>query len=416
MSKQIEITEDTTLEDISTQMFGDSSHTPWIWGANASRATSKVVAGEFLIIPGEAPADMLVGKDKDEMTIQVDGLELQIVSARIIRTMDTGTSGWTCKIPWTPGLDPALDKATRPYGYTRAAAYIGGELLVSGILYVTEPEMTDTGMAKVLTGFSFTADAVDSSWQPPYEYGGATLEQLASIRIPTLGVKTVVETDTGGPFKLATAHESDTIFAFLSKLATERGLLLGDTPQGDLLIHRAKTDGEPVGTIEETLPMAVGWKVKYDGRKRFSVYKCITPSGTATAEPLWGAATTVPIKPTTVSEPDPQVTRPRFLTFRADDATPGNVKDAARWRKNKQYVESLTTPLPVEGWYAPNGELWRENTLVTVVSGVLGVPKGFTFLIRSVEFLLEDKRTTMLQLIPPQAYTKKDIGNVWELG
>ena len=415
MSKQIEILEDTTLEAVAVKEYGTAEKTGWIMGANKVRATSKVVAGEFLIIPGEVPAEVLVGKDPNEMTFLIGGLEVPMVSGRIIRTIDTGTSGWVGKMPWTPGENSALDKATRPYGYGRAAAYIGGELLVSGILYITEPEMTDTGLVKTLTGFSFTADAVDSHWQPPYEYAGVTLEQLASIRIPSLGIKTVVEAPTGGVFKSVTAHESDTVFSFLSKLAVQRGLLIGDTPAGDLLIHRAKTEGKPVGTISEEQPMVSGWKAKYDGRKRFSVYKCITPSGTATAIPKWGEAVTAPKKPVTISELDPYVTRPRFMTFRADDTNTGNVKEAARWRKNKQYVESLSQPVTVEGWYAPNGDLWRENTLVTVVSGVFGVPKGFTFLIRSVEFMLEDKRTTLLQLIPPQAYTKKDIGDVWAL-
>lgn len=410
------VPEDTTMEEVATLAYGTPDNANLIWGANKTRATSKVIAGETLIIPGEKPAQKLAGKDPDQMTFIIDGQEIPLMSARIMRTMDTGTSGWSGRMAWTPGLNAAIDKATRPYGYPRAAAYIGNDLLVSGALYITEPELIDTGLTKILTGFSFTADAVDSSLQPPYEYSNVTLEQLATALAPPLGIKAIFETETGGIFERVTGHESDTIFAFLSKLATERGVLVGDTPDGDLLIQRAKTEGAPVGTIEESQPLGIGWKAKYDGRKRFSAYKCINVSGAAAAVPLWGiSALPENSAPVTVSETDDSVPRSRFLSFRADDTTPGNVKDAARWRKNRQYVESLTQPLPVVGWYAPDGNLWRENTLVTVVSATLGVPKGFTFLIRSVEFLLEDRRTTVLQLVPPQAYTNKDIGDVWEL-
>lgn len=413
-----EVGEDTTMEEVSIGAYGTPDYASWIFGANATRPTNVVVVGETLIIPGPRPAVTLTGKRPDQMTFIVGDREIPLLAARIIRTMDTGTSGWSGRMVWAPGEDKELDQITRPYGYERAAAYIGDTLLVSGRLYITEPELTDAGLTKVLTGFSFTADMVDSNKQPPYEYADVTLDQLAAAFTPPIGIKSVVKADTGGKFALATGHESDTLFGYLSRLATERGLLVGDTPEGDLLIHRADTDGEPVGTLDETHPIATGWKAKYDGRKRFSVFKCINAAGTATAVPLWkdiGAAAPVEANPITESITDPEIPTSRFYSFRADDTTLANTKAAARWRRNKQYIESLTQPITVVDWYAPDGSLWRENTLVTVVSAVLGVPKGFTFLIRSVEFILEDKRTTVLQLVPPQGYTNQDIGKVWEL-
>lgn len=403
-----------SVEDVATQAYGTPANASLLWDANPD-IVGDIEIGQTIIIPGEVPAVKLTGKQPDEMTFIVDGLEIPMVSARIIRTMDTGTSGWTGRMPWTPGLDSGIDKATRPYGYVRAAAYIGNTLQVSGRLYVVEPEKTDTGITKTLTGFSFTADSVDSNLQPPYAYSGVTLEQLGAKLAAPHGFNLKFEVGTGGKFDEVTGHESDTEYAFLSKLANERGFLIGDTPEGDMIFHRAKTEGTPVGTISESLPMATGWKAKYDGRKRFRIYNCISAAGAAAASLLW-TEDAPEAQPVTVSSIDPSVPLGRFQNFRADDTTPGNVEDAARWRRNKQYVEALTQPLPVIGWYAPNGELWQPNQLVTVISPTLGVPKGFTFLIRSVEFVLEDRRTTMLQLVPPQAYTKKYIEDIWTLG
>ena len=412
----LKVPENTTLEEIATKAYGDPALASKIWGANKGRTDSTVQAGETLVIPGEAPATKLTGKSRDEMTFVIGGIEIRMVAARITRTMDTGTSGWSGRMVWNPGLDDKIDFATRPYGYSRAAAYIGNDLLVSGTLYIVEPELTDTGLTKVLTGFSFTADAVDSNLQPPYEYSGVTLEQLGAALIPQFGIKAVFETGTGGPFERVTGRESDTVFAFFSKLATQRGVLVGDTLEGDLLFHTANTEGKPVGTIEETQPLAIGWRAKYDGRKRFSVIKVITPSGAALANLKWGqGAKPEDTAPVTHSAVDGSIPRYRFQTYRADNVTKGNVENAARWRKNRQFVEALTLPFPVAGWYAPDGSRWAENTLVTVVSPTLGVPLGFTFLIRSVEFILEDKRTAVLQLVPPQAYTNKEIGDVWKL-
>jgi len=109
------------------------------------------------------------------------------------------------------------------------------------------------------------------------------------------------------------------------------------------------------------------------------------------------------------------VPRSRWTTFHADDTTPGNIRDAARWKRNRTFVDALTQELPVSGWYAPDGSLWRVNTRVTVISPTLGVPDGYTFTIRAVEYEYSDRgRTATLSLVPPEAYTNMDVGIIWK--
>jgi prophage tail gpP-like protein len=411
------VTRDGDVQDVANEAYGDPTKGSLIWGANP-RKTSAVKKGERLIIPGNPPPSTLTGKASDDMTILVDGLEIPMQTARIIRTMDTGADAWSGRMAWSPGTNLKLDIATRPYGYVRSAAYIGNELLVGGCLYVTEPEMTDQGMTKTLTGYSFTADAIDSHVQPPYEFSNVTLKQIADALLPALGIKAVFQDQPiGGKFSRVKAYESDSIFAFLAKLATQRSLLVSSTPQGDLLFLRAKITGKPVGTLIEDQPFVVGWKAKYDGRLRYNAYRCVRAAGRHSAVLEWGAAQAAAQTkpgPVTAIEYDPQVPRSRFLTFQADGATAGSIQDIARWKRNRQFVEALTQDYPVTGWHAPDGTLWRENTLVTVVSPTMGVPDGFTFIIRAVEYLQDaDRRTAVLSLVPPKAYSNKDIGEVW---
>lgn len=413
------------FEQIGIQVYGHSGGSSLIWGANPNVTPgSKLVKGQQIIIPGKPPAVKLTGKADDEMTFMIDGIEIKMTSARIISTMDTGSDGWIGKTPWTPGADIAFDKATRPFGYPRAAAYIGNELIVGGRLYTVEPEMSDHGLVKGLHGFSFTADIIDSHMQPPYEFNNVTLKQLADALLPPFGIKAVWETEVGAKFPRVTANEGDTVFGFFAKLATSRGMLVSCTNEGDLLFLKAKTDGATVGTLEEKQPMVTEWKARYDGRKRFHTYKCITSGAKQGAVvPIWSqmkpGGQSGPAKqgPSTIISTDPAVPLGRNLVFKADDTTPGNIKDAARWKRNRQFVDALTQPYPVIGWYAPDGTLWKRNTLVTVVSPTLGVPKGFTFCIRSVEFMLDAQhgRTAILHLVPPQAFTGKDLGEVWTL-
>lgn len=415
--RQYVVREDRTLEDVGVEVYGKSGQGPIIWGANPPRKTGKAKKGEVLIIPGRKPDLKLTGKQPTDITALLGDMEVPLMSGKIHRTMDTGTDGWVGRIAWRPGADPKLDKIIRPFGYPRAALYIGNDLAVSGCLYGVSPEMTDRGMTKTLTGYSFTADAVDSSLMPPYERNGITLKQLASELAGYFGIKAVFESDFGGPFARTTGQEGEKVFEHLAKLAAQRGGLVSCTAEGDFLFLKARTTGKPVGTIEEGGPFATGWKADYDGRKLYHAYKLITAGvkGREKAPVVWGNnAAAGKVGPSTVTEIDKLVPRSRFLTFRADDVTPGNIKDAARWKRTKQFVEALTLPFPVSGWYAPNGTRWEVNTLVTIVSATLGVPKGFTFLIRQVEFEWEAKRrSAILHLTPPQAYTGRDLEDIW---
>lgn len=414
--QQFIVQKDGTVEEIATEAYGDPTKSYLVWGAN-TLATNTVKRGDALIIPGEPPAVKISGKEADQMTVLIDGIEIPMESVRVVRTMDTGADGWVGTMPWVPGEDRKIDEATRPYGYPRSAVYIGNELVLSGLLYGVQPEFGegDRGRIKNLSGYSFTADAIDSNVPEPYEYTNVALEQLAAGFAALLGIKAVFLSDSGGAFARVTAGETESIFGFLSKLAAERGLLVSCTNEGNLLFHRALTTGTPVGTVAEGDALVTHWAANYDGRRRYHTYNCIQ-AGVTNADLRWEVVAPDAVGPVSIKSIDTGVPRSRFMTFRADNVTPGNVEDAARWRKNKQLADALTNELPVSSWYAPNGELWQPNTLLTVVSPTLGVPKGFTFLIRAVEFVQEDRRHAVLHLVPPQAFSRdRDLGDIWTL-
>ena len=226
--------DDQSLEEIETGAYGADSSGGGSSGplmaalgrTNSGVTTTKLKAGDRLIIPGKPPAMKLTGKDPDDITIMVGGIEMPIISAKIIRTLDTAVDGWSARIPWMPGDNADIDKVTRPYGYERGSAYIGNELQINGYLYTVSPEMTDKGMTKELHGYSFTANAVDSSAPPPYEINNNTLPQIAKYYCNLLGIDAVFQWDSGGKFDRATIRPGETIFQFLSRLSAQRGGLV----------------------------------------------------------------------------------------------------------------------------------------------------------------------------------------------
>ena len=406
--KQYIITDENTLSQVARRAYGNGSQWPRIWRANQSQLRSGnpdlIFPGEVIFIPEiaellrDTPA--MSNREPDELSIVIDGIEIRSTAAKVTLTMDTPSDGWTASIPWQPDDNPALDERFIPYTYPPAKVYIGGKLIISGYMYTPSPTTSNTGTVVALEGFSKTADLVDSNMRPPYEENNVTLKQRAEKLVQAHGLKAVFETDTGGIFDRVTASETDTVFSHLASLAFQRAVQISSTSNGDLLFHEANVSGVPVATLEEGQQPLGRLTGRYDGRKRFNTYRGIAL--TLFGKGAEGIAT------------DSSVPRSRIKTFRVPDSLSGEIQTAAKWERNKSLVAALTIPVPVAGWLDPNGELWQANTKVTLTAPSIFIKKGFDFLIRSVEFSENaNEKSAVLNLIPPQLYTKGEIVEPW---
>ena len=348
--------------------------------------------------------DKLPLKDKNELNLIIDGREQIISSGELFVSMDTGAHGFTCTIPWFPGLDPKFDEATKPYSYVECGVYIGGDLQMEGILYDVTNTIDNSGKIKKLDIYSQTADMIDSSVRFPFSENNVTLLDRCDSQASEFGIDVVLDAgaDVGGKFSRVETKQTDNCFKKLTELAAQRGLLLSCTKKGELLIIKPNVNGKPVGTIEENNSMANTYTASFRGRERFARYEAIAYSSKSSKTKIKHRAT------------DSEITLNRFLTFSASDSLPGEAKNAAAWRKNKSAANALTFEFPVNTAYAPNDELWTPNTNVTVISPVIGSESGFTFLISQVRFPYSPAGlTAKLMLKPPTTYTTGEIKNPW---
>lgn len=413
--KQYTVVSGDTLSGISLRAYGVATYWPRIFKANQTALKSSdpdlIFPGEIIFIPEiseikklkkELAEAKVTGKDADELTLVIDGLEIPVESGQVVRTIDTCADGWTATIAWTPGADTELDKRVQPFKYQKASVYLGGELMVSGYLYGVEPSITNQGIKKSLEGWSFTADLIDSTMKPPYEANNITLLQRAKNLIEPLGISVVVDdgVDTGGKFGRVTAEAAETIFNHLKLLASQRGVLISSTVQGDLLFTRAKDKAAPIGTIEEGQGFATEYVVNFDGRARFNSYRVLSDT---------------PLKSSNVSiAKDDNVPRSRFITMRANENNQGGIKGTAEWQRSKTIADALTFDLPVSSWYGPDGKKWRENTIVTVKAASLGLPDGYGMLIKKVTYdYTIGGAAAVLSLVPPAAYTGEKLDDPW---
>lgn len=409
---------------LAAAVYGNSAKAQLIVDANPDvigREISKeflptIFAGDILNIPEDVKfkrpfAEKLFGKDRDEFTLVIEGREIFVNNASVTRTMDTMADGWTAEMPWTPGVDKFIDEITAPYGYQDAAVYLGGELVVGGALYTPDQSLASE-QKKILHGFSYTVDMLDSTIRPPYEKNNFTLlQRCEDFAFPhDTNVEVDGGVDLGGAFARTTGKPTQKEGDHLMSLASQRGILLTANSMGDLLLTVAKTDGIPVDTLEESFPSGQFFRAKFDGRKRWQTYRAI---GQGAKRGKRSKKTRGKFNKSGIVK-DSAVSRNRFLTFQSNDSDSGDIVKAAEWKKNKALADSLTLPFTVQSWYNRTGELWRENTLVTIISETIGAPNGFTFLIRQVDYNYQNSGTpATLHLVPPQVYTREDLVEPW---
>jgi prophage tail gpP-like protein len=404
------------ISKIAQKAYGDAQKWPIIDQANSNFSETKELSGvpQTYFFPGQVifvpvlPGkdrkykDTITGKGKNDFTIFVDDIELPVEAGRLVRTMDTLADGWSCSFAWFPGDDTKLDKLTAPYSYSPSAVYLGGELKGVGKLYNVTHSISEEGRIKELEFFSKTVDAVDSTIKPPYEKNNIKLDKRIIDQVSHHGIEVIInnDADIGGAFKRVTAKLTDKVGDHILKLASQRGVLLTSDERSNLVITVANVNSKPVGTISEGESIGQEFEVTFKGRDRFTDYKAV--------------AKNVGTGGTRGHAKDTKITGSRLLTFLADESLSGELKAAAEWRRNKTIADSLTFPIPAEGWYAPDGNLWTENTTVTIKSPTIGVPKGFKFLIRIVEYIFEESGvSSILSVVPPQAYTKEEFDEPW---
>ena len=417
IDRQYTVQEGDTLDRISIKAYGVSDYTSNLRSANSklsvrrtdSAGLPELTPGETLFIPTvqrrKGVADVRTTrptgrKEKTDFTLLVEEREIPLVSARLIRTMDTGADGFTGSLPWNPGLDRRLDELLLPFDYPGVKIFLGNELQLTGILYTVNPVLDSGGRVKNISGASLTAEMIDSNMRPPYERNNMTLKQISDSVLRQVGIKSVFEVDPGGRFDRVTAQPQDKIFQHLSGLAAQRGILLSNTVKGEALYYRAGTS-ENVGTLQEGEPLVLSWSGNYDGRKRFSAYKAIGQSPGSDAQ--------------TAISTDEKVPLSRLYTFSANDTTPGDIQKAADWKRSKTLADLLVQSIPVSSWYAPNGKLWTPGDGITIISDTLSLPfPGINMIIRSVEFVFQSSGIqAVINVVPKKVYTGEALADPW---
>jgi len=345
------------------------------------------------------------------MKIKLGSKELVPTSASVMRTI-TGISEFNCVIEWSPGKDKELDELIRPHSFANVEISILGEKIFTGYLYSRTPILSLSGNALTLGGFSKVYGLVMSNPRVQKEFLESSLLDISNEFCNIFGINVVsdgVDNEINEKFENEKIGAQDKIFAFLQNLARQRAILTSDDADGNLLYLIANTKKNSVGSIIEgkgaIVPMTDQFSANFDDTDVYQTYVAVNDSPYS-----WL------LKDAPAISKDMRIKVPSFKTIVINSLEEGAGQKAVDLAHNQTIVKSLSMPMHAFTWKAPNGKLWRENTIVTVESPTLFIPDGYSFLISKVQYNLDSSggETTDLIIAPPSLYSAGEVSEPWE--
>ncbi|NUX55919.1 phage baseplate assembly protein [Paraburkholderia youngii] len=392
----------------------------------------------------------------DLVTLEVDGLTFEgWKAAKVTQSIKEGAIAFGLAV--TEKLY-GRSEAWRIQPGAVARLFIDGILVCTGFVDAPEFEIDDSDHSVNVSGRSRSGDLVDSSTVVPGgNFRSADALAIISAIVQPYGIAVHMQEQDDAPTRVANAwsgksggssvhkvgkkldpgkarienfeiNQGEKAYETIQRLCKLSGLLVFSRPDGGLQIARAGSK-----RYSFQLPPFRRGKAKFDWSKRFSEYVCkgqqsdpdfgnagaaavvwtnaehaayirkaqahLAPSVSITDEQI--ASYTSPSgKKTTRYRPC--IVRPEGPTDHAATA------ERARWQMARDFGEAVNLTVTVQGFHAPDGDLWQVNRLIHVADDRLNL--DHELLIVRVEFSkgLDGTLTTM-ELAPQAAYTPEPI-------
>lgn len=327
-------------------------------------------------------------------TLKIDGQRYEgWTKLSIVRSIESLCGSFVFEIA-------AREYTDRPRWPLRSGAEcvveVDGEVVITGYIDDINPQFDDSSYSIGIIGRDRSADLVDcSAVHKPGSWTGKRIEAIAAELAKPFGIDVVAKADTGEAVKRFAIQQGESAYAAIERLARFRGLLAVTNAAGQIELIRPGAGAIVADLVEGQNILSGG--ANHDVRDRFSDY---IVKGQSSGDDQVNGKAAAAIK---ADARDAAVARYRPLLIVAEDqATTANLRKRAAFEASTRAAKGQRATIPVIGWRAPNGELWRPDQLVSVKSPFLLIDGKM--LIVEVNLVKDDRGTvTELTLTPPEA-------------
>ena len=391
-----------TLWQISRRYLGTGSRYMEIFNMNPqirSHNPNLIYPGEVLIIPEstEKKEQKVTAKNIDDITIFIKDKQILTPSNFTLEVFfDTCADKYTISNFPFEYNDSEYKEIFKPYSLLPVKIYFGSELYFTGkqevLSFDDSPSATSvTSAGRTNTYLLIKSNMPTSAY--PLQKCGLTLKQiLTDWVLPVFSLQLQADADTGASFSNISIGETEEVWRFLSELAAQRYVVLSNTADGKLRIHKPDLTQTPTIIIKDKTVGYDNSNITYDSNERHGTYIGLSQSNT------YGKFKAV-IQDKLFIEQSWKVVNPTDSTK--------NINAATQWEAAKAIRDALTLTITMPSWINPaTKKIWHCGELISLLQPSIMINQNFTFLIRSILYKNEsDKKSCELRLVPPQCYT-----------
>lgn len=268
----------------------------------------------------------------------------------------------------------AFRDAFRPFTYLPTDVAIDGEKVLTGTMMTPTPVRTPDD--RVVSVSAYSKEAVLADCSPsidnyPIEFNGQRLREISDTIGAPFGISSQFDADPGPVFERVSIEPAQKGLQFLSKLARQRGLITGSTPEGKLR-YSQETDATPVAVLSVGQAPLMELVPQFNSQNYFSELTALGPAFVGQSGSFFKANNT-----------KTDVFRP--LTYRESDADLGDLPVLARARLGRMFANTVSYTLTVPTWRDSNDSLWQPNTRIKISAPDAMIYNPTVLLVRWVE-------------------------------
>lgn len=285
----------------------------------------------------------------------------------------------------------------RPFQYRELVVKVGAETVFTGMVVDILPQSGPEGSSVSVTGYALPAQLEDCT-EPvsalPLKFEDIGLRGILSAILGPLGVEYELRGTEGGPFEEVALDPDKSPQSVLAEVAKQRGFVLSDTPDGQLLCWRSTESGTPVVRFEEGVPPLGPIDAEFSAREYYSEVTGYTQDKRGRQ----GSHHT---------EQNPWLERIRPHAFELKDIDPSEAPAAVQSKLGRMFGNMAGWSIGnLPTWRDPRGQLWTPNTTLTLLAPGVMVYQETELLVRSVELRADaEKQVAKLDVVMLGAFS-----------
>lgn len=335
---------------------------------------------------------------KDDVTLLIDGQRFDFWPRIDLESHVDSFSVLEFTAPFD-AKSKAFRKTFRPFSFQPLEVLVDGATRFKGRQVGVEPDVEADSSVVVVTGYSLPgtlADCKAPAEALPLQFQKMGLRAIAQKILAPFEIGLSFPADEGAKFPSVKLGIEDVVIDFLIELAQQRGLVLSNTPTGELLCWQSVEPGRPVAKLKDHEQPVLRVRPTFSPQEYFSEV-------TGYARRRKGRKAS---KYTARNHLLEGVLRP--TSFRLSDTEKADAATAATAKLARMFAQAVSFDVELATWRDPQGDLWRDNTTVKLLAPDAMVYRETELLVRSAYLHADDaSRTASLNLVLPGVFSGK---------